>query len=229
MVRVQKLSEQVVRRLGERIVSGDIDGDVRPPTEQEIAAEFEVSRTVAREVVATLESLNLVTVSHGRRMAVKPQQEWNHLSPLLLELYADPERVTDVLAGLHQMRLLLEPEIAAEAALHATSEDHAHLAGLVDRMRATEDDPDAYLEHDVDFHMALARTTDNLVLASVMTAIRGLLAASRRITQQIPRGLDVATTAHARIEAAVRAGDAAAAREAMRDHIDSASSVWGLD
>ena len=81
-----KLSDQVTRVLAGRIVNGDIG---LPPTEQDICAEFDVSKTTAREVIGALASRGLVTVRHGRRMEIRPVSEWNHLDPLLLELNRD--------------------------------------------------------------------------------------------------------------------------------------------
>src|SRR2546429_9093026 len=116
-----------------------------PPTEQEICRDFGVSKTTAREVVRTLAALGLVEVRHGRRMRVRPLGEWNHLDPLLLELNDDPDVARRYLADLHDVRMLLEPEIAARAALRASAEQIERMRAAVDRMEALVDEPDAYL------------------------------------------------------------------------------------
>ena len=66
-----KLSDQVTRVLAGRIVNADIGVDDLAPTEQDICAEFGVSKTTAREVIGALGSRGLVTVRHGRRMRQK--------------------------------------------------------------------------------------------------------------------------------------------------------------
>ena len=110
-----KLSDQVTRVLAGRIVNGDIGLAELPPTEQDICEEFGVSKTTAREVIGALASRGLVTVRHGRRMEIRPVSEWNHLDPLLLELNDSPDGVRKTLGDLHDLRMLLEPEIAAFA------------------------------------------------------------------------------------------------------------------
>jgi len=49
-----KLSDQVTRVLAGRIVNGEIGEAGLPPTEQDICAEFGVSKTTAREVIGAL-------------------------------------------------------------------------------------------------------------------------------------------------------------------------------
>src|SRR6478735_1882011 len=114
-----KLGDQVTRVIAGRIVNGEIGVDDIAPTEQDICAEFGVSKTTAREVIGALASRGLVTVRHGRRMEIRPVAEWNHLDPLLLELDHDPDSVRKTLGDLHDLRMLLEPEMAARAALMA--------------------------------------------------------------------------------------------------------------
>ena len=85
-------------------------------------------------MIGALAARGLVTVRHGRRMEVRPVSEWNHLDPLLLELNHDPESVRRTLGDLHDLRMLLEPEIAARAALMATGEQLERMRHAIERM-----------------------------------------------------------------------------------------------
>jgi DNA-binding FadR family transcriptional regulator len=221
-VQALKLSHQVTRVLAGRIVNGDIG---LPPTEQDICAEFGVSKTTAREVIGALASRGLVTVRHGRRMEVRPVSEWNHLDPLLLELNRDAEGVRRTLGDLHDLRMLLEPEIAARAALMATDEQLSRMRDAIGRMEQLETDPDAYLEVDVDFHSELASATGNVVLSFVLDSVRELLRVSRRVTNLINTMPDT-TLAHRRIYEALLAREPEAARQAMRAHLLTVTEVW---
>jgi DNA-binding FadR family transcriptional regulator len=217
-----KLSDQVTRVLAGRIVNGDLG---LPPTEQDICAEFGVSKTTAREVIGALASRGLVAVRHGRRMELRPVSEWNHLDPLLLELNHDPASVRRTLGDLHDLRMLLEPEIAARAALMATDEQLERMQHAVERMEELEDDPDAYLEVDVDFHSELASATGNVVLAFVLDSVRELLRVSRRITNLINK-MPETTLAHRRIYEALVAREPETARQAMSAHLLTVTEVW---
>lgn len=220
-----RLSDQVTRALVRSIVNGEIGDSAPPPTEQEICRDFGVSKTTAREVVRTLAALGLVEVRHGRRMRVRAIGEWNHLDPLLLELNDDPEVVRRYLADLHDVRMLLEPEIAARAALRATPKQVERMRRTVERMVELVHDPDEYLEVDLAFHRALAAATDNVVLGFLLDSVRELLRVSRRITN-LTGALADATRAHRQILDAVAAGESETARQAMRSHLLTVTSVW---
>jgi DNA-binding FadR family transcriptional regulator len=223
--RSPRLSDRVVVVLAERIVNGEIGAEVPPPTEQEICAEFDVSKTTAREVIGALAGRGLVTVHHGRRMTVSPVAEWNHLDPLLLELNHDTVSVRRTLADLHDVRMLLEPEIAARAALRASDAQLDAIHGTLGRMGSLEHDPDTYLDAGVDFHSELAAACGNVMLAFVLDSVRELLRASRQFTKLV-NPMPEATLAHRRIYEALVAREPEAAREAMRAHLLTVAEVW---
>lgn len=220
-----KLSDQVTRVLAGRIVNGDAGLADLPPTEQDICDEFGVSKTTAREVIGALAARGLVNVRHGRRMEIRPVAEWNHLDPLLLELNDDPDDVRKTLGDLHDLRMLLEPEIAARAALMATDAQLDRMQDAVERMEELEEDPDAYLEIDVDFHSEIAAATGNVVLAFVLDSVRELLRVSRRVTNLI-NAMPETTVAHRRICEALVAREPETARQAMRSHLLTVTEVW---
>ncbi|RSD12101.1 FadR family transcriptional regulator [Amycolatopsis eburnea] len=210
---------QVAAHLTRRIVRGEI-GDGRAPSELEISQEFGVSRVVARETLKILASLDIVDVAQGRRVVVRPRAEWDYLSPLLIE-WLPAAIVEELLQELHQMRALLEPELAAMAAASISDETLARLGDEIGRMAALEADPEAYLEVDHEFHMEICRAADNRILDRIMYSARWLGTASRRVTNEAPAGLHRATAQHTKIYEALVARDPAAARAAMREHLSN--------
>jgi len=214
---------QVAAHLTRRIVSGEI-ADGRAPSELDISQEFGVSRVVARETLKILASLDIVDVAQGRRVVVRPRAEWDYLSPLLIE-WLPEEIVNELLQELHQLRVLLEPELAAMAACSITDETLDRLSGEIDRMSELEADPDAYLEVDHEFHMEICRAADNRILDRIMYSARWLGTASRRITNEAPAALRKATNDHTEIYEALVARDPAGARAAMRKHLRNNSAL----
>jgi DNA-binding FadR family transcriptional regulator len=222
-VKVRTLPVQVAAHLTRRIVAGAIE-DGRAPSELEICQEFGVSRVVARETLKILASLDIVEIAQGRRVIVRPRAEWDYLSPLLAE-WLPEEHVDELLRELHEMRVLLEPELAAKAAASITDEALDRLREELERMRSLETAPDQYLEIDHEFHMTICRAADNRILDRIMYSARWLLTASRRVTNEVPGSLRRATEAHARIFAALEARDPEAARDAMRTHLRGNSPI----
>jgi DNA-binding FadR family transcriptional regulator len=210
---------QVAAHLTRRIVNGEIE-DGRAPSELEISGEFGVSRVVARETLKILASLDIVDVAQGRRVVVRPRAEWDYLNPLLIE-WLPTEIVDELLQELHQMRVLLEPELAAMAAASITDETLARLGKEIERMSALEADPEAYLEVDHEFHMEICRAADNRIVDRIMYSARWLGTASRRLTNEAPAGLRRATAQHTEIYEALVARDPSGARTAMRKHLSN--------
>jgi DNA-binding FadR family transcriptional regulator len=222
-VKIRTLPVQVAAHLTRRIVSGEFE-DGRAPSELDISQEFGVSRVVARETLKILASLDIVDVAQGRRVVVRPRAEWDYLSPLLIE-WLPEEFVNELLQELHQLRVLLEPELAAMAAASITDETLDRLRDEIDRMSALEADPDAYLEVDHEFHMEICRAANNRILDRIMYSARWLGTASRRITNEGPAALRSATANHTEIYEALVARDPAGARAAMRKHLSNNSKL----
>jgi DNA-binding FadR family transcriptional regulator len=218
-VKIRTLPVQVAAHLTRRIVSGDYENG-RAPSELDISQEFGVSRVVARETLKILASLDIVDVAQGRRVVVRPRAEWDYLNPLLIE-WLPTEIVDELLQELHQMRVLLEPELAAMAAVSITDETLDRLGNEIDRMAALEGNPDAYLEVDHEFHMEICRAADNRILDRIMYSARWLGTASRRLTNEAPAGLRRATAQHTEIYEALVARDPSGARAAMRKHLSN--------
>jgi len=223
VVKVRTLPVQVAAHLTRRIVGGEFS-DGRGPSELDIAREFGVSRVVARETLKVLASLDIVDVAQGRRVVVRPPAEWDYLSPLLIE-WLPAELVGELLQELDQMRVLLEPELAAMAAVSVTDETLERLRNEIGRMAALEGDPNAYLEVDHEFHMEICRAAENRILDRIMYSARWLGTASRRITNEAPAALCKATADHTEIYEALVARDPDRARAAMRKHLANNSTL----
>jgi DNA-binding FadR family transcriptional regulator len=216
-VKVRTLPVQVAAQLVHRIADGGLT-DGRAPSELEISQEFGVSRVVARETLKILASLDIVEIAQGRRVTIRPLEEWDYLNPLLAE-WLPEEHVDTLLRELHETRVLLEPELAAMAAVSITDAALARLGQALDRMTDLEVDPDGYLEADLEFHMEICRAGNNRILERIMYSARWLLTASRRVTNAATEDLHVATAAHTQIHEALTARDPEAARAAMREHL----------
>jgi GntR family galactonate operon transcriptional repressor len=222
-VKLQTLPKQVAGVLARRIATGGISGRIGP-SEQQILQEFGVSRAVAREALKILAALDIVEIAQGRRVVLRPADEWDYLSPLLID-WLPQEQIRELLAEAHATRLIIEPAIAAIAAKHMTKERLTHLGTLLTAMSANEHDPDAYLKLDLDFHMEICRAAGNRILDRFMYSSRWWQTASRRISNQVPDALPSATEMHRAIYEALVARNPKRAQEAMHWHLKSTTAV----
>jgi DNA-binding FadR family transcriptional regulator len=81
-------------------------------------------------------------------------------------------------------------------------------------------DPDAYIEADLDFHLALAEGAANPLILSLLDSIVGLLREQRLRIFRVPGGPERGQIHHKRILEAVERHDAEKARETMRSHLE---------
>jgi GntR family transcriptional repressor for pyruvate dehydrogenase complex len=214
-----------------RVIIGEIASGRWPegellPRELDLAARFGVSRNVARECVRGLEERGLVSVRHGRGARVRPEREWDRFDSDVLAALLGGPRAAEVIGEYLECRRILEVEAAGLAAERAGDEALDALGTAFERMRLTaegaRDNPAGealYREADVAFHRAVVHAAGNPVLGRMTEPIHKALsetfAALARPQLRFERGLPE----HERILAAVRAGDADRAREAMRAHL----------
>ncbi|GAB3916111.1 GntR family transcriptional regulator [Microlunatus endophyticus] len=224
-VKVRTLPMQVASHLVRRIAAGELT-DEHVPSELDITQQFGVSRVVARETLKILSSLDIVHIAQGRRLVLRPAEEWDYLSPQLLE-WLPEDQVTALLREFQETRLLLEPELAARAATMISKSSLRRLNELVDRMLDLENSPEDYLEVDHAFHMEICRASQNRILDRIMYAARWLLATSRRVTNEEPHGLAAATAIHREILEAIESADAERARQVMHKHMELNIQILG--
>jgi GntR family transcriptional regulator, transcriptional repressor for pyruvate dehydrogenase complex len=123
-------------------------------------------------------------------------------------------------AHLAEVRAILEPEIAALAATRIQESELATLREAVAVMDRSQQDPDAYIEADLDFHLALAEGAANPLILLLIDSIVGLLREQRLRIFRMPGGPERGQLHHKRILAAIERGDAETARDTMKAHLD---------
>ena len=119
-------------RLGREIRSGRIRPGERLPTEQELIARFQVSRTVVREAIASLRAEGLVVSRQGAGVFVTQNDSGrarSELSPTSLRSLVEIENVL-------QLRLAVEVEAAGIAAEHRTMADLELMASCLQQLDA---------------------------------------------------------------------------------------------
>jgi DNA-binding FadR family transcriptional regulator len=215
-----------------KILIADIVSGVRPagdmlPREVDLAAEFDVSRGVARETIRAMEERGLISVKHGKGATVNEPEEWDVFEPDVLAATLDSERGSEVLAEYLECRRILEVEAAGMAAERATKRDVEHLRAALQRMEETAARPESqaaeerFHEADVAFHQALIGATGNRALGGLVERIHTALLLARFPLARPQYRQERALPEHRRILAAVAEGDSAQARQAMSDHLDT--------
>jgi GntR family transcriptional repressor for pyruvate dehydrogenase complex len=122
-----------------------------------------------------------------------------------------------------EAREILEVQLAPLAAERVTDEELTGLRRLLDRMRAADSDPEAYLSADVQFHLAIARASKNDILFYALEMLQHVVSAWIRRSLHKTHCEPLSLAEHQTIYDALAAHNAPAAREAMRTHLGAAS------
>ena len=215
----QKVYEIIFQKIEHDIVSGNLKMGERLPSERELAAQYGVSRTSIREALRLLELNNLIEIRQGDGTFVKTnaQQTFqNQLSNVVLN--TDQTTLYEML----ETRLILESQCATLAALRATGKDLENIARTLEMMKNTNDE-EIGIQADLDFHMAIAKATNNNVLAQLIASF----APHMRNTIEVTRKHRLSSTAnitrtfeeHKAIYIAISRGESEQAKTLMEDHI----------
>jgi DNA-binding FadR family transcriptional regulator len=189
------LARQVADKLGREVADGSLAPGNVVRTEQ-LQARFDVSRTVVREAVRTLEAKRMLRSKPHVGLTVRPVADWHLYDPDVIRWrLSGPGRIAH-LDELTELRAAVEPAAAAAA---ARREDPAGAEALLQyaatmRARAAVGDRNGFLEADVQFHRAVLTMCGNLLFAQLAPVTEELLRgrAEMRLLPAAPDPADAA-------------------------------------
>jgi GntR family transcriptional repressor for pyruvate dehydrogenase complex len=217
-------SAEVVLQLREMIHRGELRPGDRLPPERDLARMLGVSRPTLRAGIRSLAAVGVLQSRQGAGTFVVNSDGQPALDSSSLSLMASLHGLSS--AEMFEARRSLEMAVAGFAAERATGDQLATMSEEVAGMYASLEDPEQFLVHDVRFHQAVAAASGNRILTALMDMVSKVLFDIRIKTIKRATDLKESAEMHRRIYRAVRARDAAAAREAMRDHLVRAQSGW---
>lgn len=161
----QRLYQVVARQIAKLIEQNAHDKSWRMPSERELAEDLSVSRPVVREAVIALEMRGIVEVRGRAGIMVLPSRT----AQLTFDVSG-----TDIGPGpfeLLEARLAIESSAAALAADRATNYDILVLEECIAQMEQETDVVLLQEKGDRDFHMTIAKMTNNAIIVSMIEAL----------------------------------------------------------
>jgi DNA-binding FadR family transcriptional regulator len=226
---VPKASDVLVEELRERILSGEFPEGTALPPERELVVQTRMSRTTVREALRILEVQGLVRIRAGRAGGAFVQRPGNESVASSLSLLIRGRQLR--LAAVLETREAIEPICAQLAAQHRTDEDIAALKSANGPIADPESSLTAFLQANVDWHVAVATATHNELIAAFMTALSRAIYTSTENPNFIDADVrKVTARAHTSITQAIEKGDAEAAGRRMSRHVHTyAAAVTQVD
>lgn len=219
-IQVPKASDLLAEQLRERILVGEIGDGEALPTERELAEQSGLSRASVREGLRILEIEGLITTRLGRNGGSAARRPTHEAVARSVNLFIRGQRT--LFRSLLETRDALEPTCARLAATRRTEADIRDLEALQQRLEASYGDIPAFLDANLEWHLAVARASQNELLAAFMAAISDALHAGTDLENFNSDQVRTAVIrAHRRVTDAIRDRDAEAAARRMGRHVSA--------
>jgi len=206
--------------IAQRIVSditenGRQPGDVLP-SERAMVAEYDVGRATVREALRFLEMQGVIRIKpgvNGGPVVVAPTfRNLASTIALLLQLSDAPFR--DVI----EVRLVLDPALAAHAATRITKAQLAEIRASIDRMAAGLDDLELFRAENKRFHDIVSWTSGNYLFGYLIESLQWITSGTIRRESTLARRKRV-LKGHTAVYDAIASRDPDKAFSSMRKHM----------
>lgn len=183
------------------------------PSEYKLAEKFGVGRSTIREAVKSMVSKGILEVRRGAGTFVK-STEMVEDDPLGLAQFEDKYRLA---MELFDVRILLEPEMAATACKNATEEEKNHIKQLCDEVETLYLEGQNHIQKDMEFHACIAKCSGNRVIEVLIPVIYTAVTTFANLTNR--KLLKETIETHREITEAILRGDSMGAKCAMITHL----------
>ncbi|NLM14192.1 MAG: FadR family transcriptional regulator [Epulopiscium sp.] len=198
----------------EMIVSQELMPGDKLPSEAELCEILGISRSTVREAIKILIAENIVEIKRGKGTFVTRQPGMVQ-DPLGVNFMAKK----NMLFNLFETRLIIEPNIAYLAAQRATKENLEKLEKLMNEFHNAKAEGINYSEIDIQFHNAIAESTQNEILDRILPLINDSIIQGYKETVNIPGSFEKAVVRHERIFRAIKNKDSELAKDEMEKHL----------
>ena len=174
------LAEQVADGIMNLIQETPYKAGDKLPTEKELCESTGAGRNTVREALKILASRNVIEIRQGAGTFVSEKQGIPD-DPLGFSMVNDHVKLT---RDLLQVRIMLEPQIAALAAQCAKEHEIKELEEILEEMEAAMKKREDYSELDTKFHTKIAQCTHNIVMENLLPVIgKGVAVFAKEVAQ----------------------------------------------
>lgn len=225
-IRPHKIPEEIVRQIKFLIKEGKLQPGEKLPPERAFADLLGVGRSSLREAINILETLGFVEIRKRKGIFIRSVSSPIMSDPLLQILEED----TGTLYKLYELRKDIELASVFMAAKLRTKTELAEIRKALKRMKEDAEGTHLSLNDDLDFHLAIARATNNFVRVHILKNIFDLaedymgLIVEKLVEEKT--GVLSVLDQHRRIYKAIQQRDQEGARALMDEHLTWVEKKW---
>lgn len=209
----KSLGAQIEDELMKYILQESIELGQKIPNEFELAERFGVGRSTIREAVKGLVSRGILEVRRGSGTYVINTNSFEE-DPLGLGKIEDKYKVA---LDLFEVRLMIEPEIAALACKNASEKEQEKLKRLCDETEQLYRSGHNHINKDIEFHTYIARCSKNQVVETLIPVINTAVYTFANLTHRLL--IEETLETHRAITDAILKRDSVGAKCAMMMHL----------
>lgn len=216
-----RVYESILGHIHQLVEEGVLRPGDKLPSERKLAERFRVGRSSVRDAIRILEVRGVVRARQGGGTVVQAFSS----DALVAELAGTLVRKRALVQELMEVRCMLEPPLAAQAAARASPEQIEHMEEILLRQGRKAKRGEMAVEEDTEFHSTIARAAGNRVMLAVLDTLVGLLTETRRRFLQDRERAESSLAGHRLVLRAIRRREPRAAESAMRRHVRSVRAI----
>lgn len=224
-IKRENLSEQVVEYILAEIREEGLSPGDKLPSEKVLSDRLGVSRTVLREALRKLDTAGILSVKQGSGTFVTDNPAVNHLKNAIFPgIFLQSVSLQDLI----QSRRAIETTTSGLAAERAEEAELESLREIVTEMEvaAENQDVDLFNEKDGEFHLFIAESSKNVILARMLKIIKDYMYEQHKELHSLPDLVHTSQSFHQRIYEAIQTRDTSRATEVMADHLDKVEEIF---
>ncbi len=206
------------------IAQGRLKPGQRLPSERVLCQQFGVGRSSLREALRCLSMVGILNARVGEGTSVAKNDARFIEKSLEWSLMTEQRETEDLL----KVRIALEGAVAADAAANAQPDDLLRLEHLLARMSECLKNQAQFAKLDLEFHVALAKASDNALLYSLLSTIRSHLVRGLEKVLPLPNAVPLSHKEHIAIYSAIKGRNSDLARMQMQVHLEAALDRYRL-
>jgi len=212
------ISEEIAQQIMDLIANGDLKPGQRLPSERELCKDFGAGRSSLREALRCLSIMGVLNARVGEGTSVALDGEKFLGKIVEWRLITEKHDIENLL----EVRIALEGIAAAKVAAFAGKEDLVRIDDLIEKMEGALNDAKRFAVLDLEFHVTLAKASQNALLFDLISMIRGQLVRGLSKVLLLPHALTLSLKEHTAIAQAIKRGNPEAAQKAMQSHLGAA-------
>jgi len=210
---------EAIGAISRRIREDDLMPGDRLPSEAQLSKELNVSRTVVREALRSLDAMRIIDLATGKRATVAHID--HGAMSMMIEHGVHTEQIN--IHQIYDVRRAIEMRTVTLASIRRSDGEAQQILTLAQAMRTSSGVPDLLMENDLAFHMTLARASRNPVFELLVGSFQQITRQTWPVgwkSRATPEARETMIATHESIARAIAASDPQAATTAMATHFD---------